>query len=165
MTASPTPLSVGVPGNQRVAWIPGTSSNPLSSAILGGGTTKDITFSLIGSGLTPSINENSISDSRFGATQVFNKPGNHTEELALEYIFGDTNDIAQPALTQGTSGFIVARVNLPNATAWAASQTVHVWTVLLGFQQVQPPAENALLTIKQSAYITAPTQYFATTAA
>ena len=157
MTASPTPKSTASTGNLRSWWVP-AGANPLSVAVLAGGTTKDVTFSFTGSGVTPNIDENKIPDSRFGSRQVFSKRGNFSEDLTLEYLFGDVGDIAQPTLTEGTSGFLVVRRAVANEVEAAAGQKVTVYAGDLGKQMQQPAAENALDTMKQNVYLTAPTQ-------
>lgn len=161
MTASPSTKSVATTGNIRVWFVPSTGA-PLSVAgLTSGGTAKDITSSLVAGGFSPAISENSIADNRLGVRQILNARGNFSEQLSLEYIHGDSGDVAQPALTEGTQGFLVYRPAKDNATDPTVGDKVNVYTVELGKQQFQPPAENALFTIKQEAYIKAPTQYLA----
>jgi len=153
VTASATPKSVASTGNLR-AWFVPAGSNPLSVAILGGGTVKDVTFSFTGSGYTPTINESSIPDSRLGQRQVLSKRGNFTEEVTVEYVYGDTNDVAQPALAEGTLGFLVVRRAVDNAVDPTIGQKVTVHSVECGKQMQQPPAENSIDTMKQNLFIT-----------
>lgn len=158
MTASPSTKSTTSTGNIRVWWVPGTTASGISVAALTAGTTKDVTTSFTGSGLTPTINENSIPDSRLGIRQILNKRGNFSEELAMEYVYGDTADVAQPAMTEGTVGQLVVRRGVDNAIEPTIAQKVTIYTGECGKQMQQPPAENSIDTIKQSLFLNAPTQ-------
>lgn len=162
MALEATPNSVSTVGNLRIVFLPSSVTNPLSVASITGGTSKDITYSLTPSGWTPDISENSISDGRLAQQQILNRPGNFSESLEIEYVYGDANDVAKTALAQGVAGYFVVREGVANATAWAAGQKVDVFTILAGKQRKNPPAENSLFTMKQGMYLTAVTQRDAT---
>lgn len=161
MTAEATPLSVASDGNLRVAFVP-SGSNPLSVAILAGATTKLLTYSLTPDGWNRTVTENTVDDPRLSLKQVFSRPGNSTEALEIQYVFGDTNDVAKVALVEATAGFFVDRRSVPNATDWATGQKVDVITFIAGKQRKNPPAANGIQTISQTCFITALTQYDAT---
>lgn len=158
MTASATPKSVASTGNLRLWFVP-AGSNPLSVAILNGATSKDVTFSFTGSGYTPTINENSIPDGRLGQRQVLNKRGNFSEEVMVEYVFGDVNDVALPAMAAGQAGFLVVRRGIANEIDAVLGQKVFVHSVDCGMQQPQPPAENSIDTMKQQLFVNDVTKY------
>jgi hypothetical protein len=158
MAAEPTPLSVASDGNLRVAVVP-TGSNPLSVAILTGATTKLITYSLTPDGWNRAVTENTVDDPRLSLKQTFSRPGTSSETLELKYVYGDTNDVAKPALTEGLQVFLVDRRSVTNATEWTIGQKVDVLTVILGKQRKDAPAANGIQTITQTAFVVSATQY------
>jgi hypothetical protein len=157
MTLEATPLSVASDGNMRIAFVP-TGSNPLSVAILTGGTTKLITYSLTPDGWNRGVTENSIDDPRLSLKQTFSRPGTFTESLEITYVYGDAADVAKIALVEGTAGFFVERRSLPNATDWTIAQKVDVLQILCGKQRKNAPAANGIQTITQTIYLTGVTQ-------
>jgi hypothetical protein len=156
MTAAPTPGSVSTVGMFRIAFVP-KGSNPRSLAILNGATTKDITYSLTPGGWRPNTTENSIADGRFTQKQVLNRKGNFSQALETQYVYGAEDDIAYPVLVEDVEGYIVVRESEDNATDWAIGQDVDVFAIQCGKQRKDPPAENAVKTVTQGLYITAPT--------
>lgn len=157
MTASPTPGSVSTTGMFRVYFVPKTA-NPLSVAVLTGATAKDLTYSLAPGGWRPTTNENSIADGRFTQRQILNRKGNFSEALETQYVYGATDDIAYPTLVEDIEGFIVVREGVTNETDPATSQLVDVFAIKAGKQRKDAPAENAVKTITQGLYISAPTK-------
>jgi hypothetical protein len=151
MALEATPASVATDGNLRITFVD-DASNPLSVAALASG--DDITYSLTPSGFTHGITENNIDDPRLTLKQIFNRPGTSTETLALQYIWGDADDVAYSVLAEGTKGFLVVRYATPNATSYATGQKVDVLTVLAGKQRRDAPTANGLFTISQNLYIT-----------
>jgi hypothetical protein len=101
MALEATPASVATDGNLRITFVD-DASNPLSVAALNGG--DDITYSLTPSGFTHGITENNIDDPRLTLKQIFNRPGTSTETLALQYIWGDADDVAYSVLDRGHQG-------------------------------------------------------------
>lgn len=158
MALEATPLSVASDGNLRVGVVP-TGSNPLSVAILTGGTTKLITYSLTPDGWNRAVTENTVDDPRLSLKQTFSRPGTYSETLELKYVYGDTNDVAKPSLTEGLQVFLVDRRSVPNATEWTIGQKVDVITVILGKQRKDAPAANGIQTITQTAFVISSTQY------
>jgi hypothetical protein len=158
MTASPTPTSVAITGNRRIAFVPTSVVDPKVATALAGATVKDITYSLTPSGFRPAITENSISDGRMAQRQILNGRGNFSETLEVQYVYGSAADIAQAALAEGVLGYIVDRDSVDNALDWTAAQKVDIYTIEAGKQRKDPPAENALQTITQTLYIKATTQ-------
>jgi hypothetical protein len=158
MALEATPLSVASDGNLRVAVVP-SGANALSVAILTGGTTKLITYSLTPDGFNRGVTENTVDDPRLSLKQTFSRPGTSTETLELKYVFGDTNDVAKPALTEGLSVQIVDRRSIDNAVDWTIGQKVDVLTVILGKQRKDAPAANGIQTITQTAFVISATKY------
>jgi hypothetical protein len=158
MTASPTPPSVPLTGNRRLVFVPTSVSDPKVATGLAGATVKDITYSLTPTGWRPNITEASISDGRLSQRQILNQQGNFSEALEVQYVYGSATDVAKTALVEGTQGYIVDRDSIDNATDFVAAQKVDIYTIKCGKQRKDAPAENALQTITQTLYITAPTQ-------
>jgi hypothetical protein len=166
MALEATPASVASDGNLRIVFLPSSTTAPKSVANLSGGTAIPLTYSLTADGWSYAKNENTVADPRLTLKQTFDRPGTFTETLTLKYVYGDpTNDVARPALTEGTTGFIVARFAIPNATAWTVGQTVDVFTILCGAQRKDAPAANGLFTLSQTIYLTSVTQTDVTTVA
>lgn len=160
MALETTPPSVAIPGNLRILFLPSSITTPLSLASgINAVSAKDLTYSFTPGGWRPNTAENSIADGRLAQKQILNQPGNFSETLEVQYVYGTpTRDVANTVLLEGVAGFIVVREALPNAQAWAVGQPVDVWTILCGKQRKDPPAENALFTKTQGLYLTAPTQ-------
>lgn len=77
-----------------------------------------------------------------------------------------TGDTTFTTLTvQGTTGFIVVRRYIDQATAWAASQLVEVYPIATGFYQPQDPAANEVAKYVIPVKITSTAALTATTAA
>jgi hypothetical protein len=159
MTLEATPPSVPITGNLRILFVPASVTDPLSLATgVGAAAAKDLTFSLTPTGWRPAVSENSISDGRMAQKQILNQPGNFSETLEVQYVYGTPDrDVANTVLLEGVEGFIVVREAIANETAWAAEQIVDVYAIKCGKQRKDPPAENALFTKTQGLYLTAPT--------
>lgn len=153
MALEATPLSVGTDGNLLVAFVP-SGSNPLSVAILNGASTKAITYSLTPSGFNRATTQDTINDERLTLAQLLEQAGRVKETLEVEYVFGDTGDIAKVALVKDVAGFIVARYAVPNATAWTVAQKVDVIPIKCGIQAKSAPTANGVFTIKQKLFVT-----------
>lgn len=151
MAAEAVPLSVAWDDNLRITFVP-EGANPLSAAILSGGTAKDLTYSL--KTFNRTITQAMIDDPRLTLKQVLQKFGMITETVEVNYVFGDAGDVARVALAEGVKGFLVLRYSLPNATAWAAAQEVDVLTIECGKQRKDAPVANGVQTITQSLAIT-----------
>jgi len=155
MAEEAVPLSVAWDDNLRITFVP-SGANPLSAAILSGGTAKDLTYSL--KSFNRAITQAMIDDPRLTLKQVLQKFGKVSETLEVNYIFGDDDDVARTVLAEGVKGFLVLRYSLPNETAWAAAQEVDVLTIECGKQRKDAPVENGVQTITQGIAITGVSQ-------
>lgn len=147
-----TPLSVASDGNLLVLFVP--TGNPLSVANLTAGTTKAITYSMTPGGFNRSTTQEMVQDDRLTLVQYLQNLGRVKETLDVDYVFGDAGDVASAAMTQGTSGWIVARYAVPNATGLAISQKVDAIPIKCGIQQKSAPTANGVFTKKQMLAIT-----------
>jgi hypothetical protein len=148
MAAEAVPQSVNWDDNLRITWT-AEAEDPKSAADLIAGV--DLTYSL--KTLTRTINEARIEDPRLTLKQILERPGKVTEQVEVQYVFGDVADVAAATLVQGTKGHLTLRYSIPNATAWAAAQIVDVITVECGKQRKDSPVENGVQTITQTLFV------------
>jgi hypothetical protein len=148
MAAEAVPQSVNWDDNLRITWT-AEAEDPKSAADLIAGV--DLTYSL--KSLTRTINEARIEDPRLTLKQILERPGKVTEQVEVQYVFGDAGDVAAATLVQGTKGHLTLRYSTPNATAWAAAQIVDVITVECGKQRKDSPVENGVQTITQTLFV------------
>jgi hypothetical protein len=157
MALDPIPSSFQSDGQWTITYVP-SGSNPLSAAILNGGTAKDVTYNFTGDGFTYAVSQAEVPDNRLTLVQSLTRPGKTSETLSIKYV--DSTDVASLAVlfTPGLAGFLVIRRGVTNGTAYAAAQIVDVLTFVLGVQAPDAPTENGLDTITQGVYLTAATQ-------
>lgn len=153
MAAETVPASVNTDGNFTLWWIPGTTGNPLSKAVIEAGTSKLITYSLTGDGWSHGTDETVFEDPRLTLAQVLQDLGRVTDTLELKYVFGDAGDVAKAALTPGTRGWFVARYAKPNDTTVTVGDKLDVLPVKLGVQRKVAPTANGVFTIIQKAVL------------
>jgi len=156
-TPSPVPTSSASDGRWKIAYVPSGSAK--SVAILAGGTTKDLTYSFTDGGFKPAATQAAVEDKRLTLVQNLTQPGKVTPSLDVQYV--DSTDAASAAavLLAGTSGFIVVRRGIDNATDWTIGQKVDIYTIVAGVAIPDAPVENGRDTISQGIYLTAPVQY------
>jgi hypothetical protein len=148
MAAEAVPQSVNWDDNLRITWT-AEAEDPKSAADLVAGV--DLTYSL--KSLTRTINEARIEDPRLTLKQILERPGKVTEQVEVQYVFGDDGDVAAATLVQGTKGHLTLRYSIPNATEWTAAQVVDVITVECGKQRKDSPVENGVQTITQTLFV------------
>jgi hypothetical protein len=148
MALESVPGSVAWDGNLRITFT-AEADDPRSAADLTAG--EDLTYSL--KTLARTINEARIEDPRLTLKQILEKAGKVTEQVEVQYVFGDAGDVAASVLTRGTKGHLTLRYSLPNETAWAAAQIVDVITIECGKQRKDSPVENGVQTITQTLFV------------
>lgn len=153
MAADPVPASNPSTGFWKVIYIP--SGNPLSVAILTGGTAKPLTYGFTPDGFNWSITEESVPDPRLTLAVVLSQPGSSTDSLEVKYVDSTDATSAAMILTQGVSGFLNVRRGIANATIPTIGQTADTLQFTAGRQRPDPPVANGLDTISQTLYITA----------
>lgn len=153
MTQETTPGSVQTLDNLRISFVP-TGSNALSVAILSGGTSKLLTYSLTPDGFSFPLAETEIEDARLTNKLTGSKMGKtKVGPIGLRYVFGTGSDVARAALTVGTAGSLVIRDSLPNATDYAIGQKVDKLTFVAGAQRKTYSGD--LQIIEQTLYVDA----------
>lgn len=157
MALDPIPTSFQSDGMHTITYVP-AASNPLSAAILNGGTAKDVTYGLTADGFTYAVTQATVEDKRYTLQQDLSAPGKTTETLVLK--MPDTTDAGSPAVlfTEGLRGYLVIRRQVANGTAYAAAQVVDVLDVVFGKQSPDAPTENGLDTMTQTTFFKSATQ-------
>lgn len=149
-----TPPSVAAEDNVRIKFldtIAASTGIPTPTEFNAG---TDITYSLTPDGWTPSQDQATIVDDRLTLAQALERPGKKTKGLTLKYVYGTATDVAAAELVEGTTGFLVVRVGVPNESAGAAAQKVTVWPILAGEQMEDAPPTNGVLTMSQKCFVT-----------
>lgn len=153
MTAETVPGSIRSTDRLRIAFVP-EGSNPLSVAILNGGTVKDLTYSFTPDGWQFPITETEAEDKRLALGQVGSRPGtSKVGPITVKYVHGDAADVAVTVLVPAVKGTLVYRDTLPNSTAWTAAQKVDTIVIEAGIQRKDGPTENGVQTKQQTLYV------------
>jgi hypothetical protein len=153
MATENIPLSVNTDGNLTVWWVPNIASDPTSAAVVNAGTSKVITYSLTGDGWNHTTDEAIIEDDRLALKQALQELGIVTDTVELKYVFGDAADVAYPALTAGSTGWLVVRYAVANSTTLVVGDKIDCIPVKLGVQRKTAPAKNSVFTIQQKAVV------------
>lgn len=150
------PAAVAADGNIRVAFCTTLTTSAPTAAQCTSGT--DLSFYLTPDGLTPSLDQQQISDDRLADTQTFEAPGRYTLSLGeLKFVINPTSapdNAAITALTNGATGFLVIRYGISANTAFAAAQKVDFWPITVGITLKQPPEANSVLKAVTKVFVT-----------
>lgn len=157
MALDPIPTSFQSDGFWTITYVP-AGSNPLSAAILNGGTAYDVTYGLTSDGFAYAVSQASVPDKRLTLQQDLSAPGKTTETLTLKY--PDTTDAGSPAVlfTENLRGFLVVRRGIANGTAYAVAQKIDVLDVVFGKPVPDAPTENGIDVITQGTFFKSATQ-------
>jgi hypothetical protein len=85
--------------------------------------------------------DNSALNSTFDTKTIGRDSFSGTKLIFKKQSSGDT---AYSTLTRGTTGYIVVRRDIDNATAWASTQAVEVYPVIFGQRRRLAPAANTV---------------------
>lgn len=143
------PAGTAADGNGLVVWVATLADpNAPTSTELNGGV--KVTYSLVGDGFRHTATENRIEVSRYTLKQILSLPGTRTDELELQYVTGSPADTT---LVPGTNGYLVERLGVANATAFATGQKVDVFPVTCGIKRKVAPTPNSELAKAQTMHI------------
>lgn len=156
MALEPVPASSASDGRWRITYVP-VGGNALSVAILNGGTSKPITYSLTPDGYNHAISQAEATDPRLTLIQNLNRPGKVTETLEIKYVASADANSADTLFVAGLEGQLNVRRGVDNATVATVGQKADVVTFQAGVKRPDPPTENGVDTVSQTLYITAPT--------
>lgn len=126
------------------------------------GTVVDLSCYLTAEGFSPSVTENTSEDTRLCTKQIFQNPGDYTEELEISFVFNNLDedeDEARINLTAGVSKFIVARYGIDPEDAISVNDIVDVFSFRAGKQRKNTPGRNSVHTITQKLFLNAVTRH------
>jgi len=154
------PVSNLADGMLKVLHVPAIA-NPASPTVaeLTAGTVLDVSCYLTADGYTPGGDEATVTDDRLCSVQTFQRPGRHTDTLALRYVYraqdaAGTDNKAFHTLKHLVTGYIVTRWGQDFEDAIAATDVVDVMPVQYGKQMKQAPEANSVLKISQTVFVT-----------
>lgn len=156
MVLETVPQGIVSDGNGLVLFVP-TIANPAAPTVaeLTAGTVKKLTYSITGDGYTHTVTIGTVTANRLTLKQVLQYDGTVTDELSIKYVYTNTaGDVVRLALPEGTTGFIVERWAVPNATNIAAAQLVDVLPISASIPLKDAPATNTELTRTQRLNVT-----------
>lgn len=154
MSSNDVPAGNPADGRAAVLSVPVIAGDAgLTVAEATAGTSKDLTYSLVGDGFRHETTEDVIQSERYTLKQLLEEPGGVTDTLELQYV---ADSPAQTALPEGTTGFIVHRVGVAKETPFAAGQKVDVIPFKAGIQRKVPPTRNTHLQRVQKLFVTGP---------
>ncbi|QTF70612.1 hypothetical protein [Arthrobacter woluwensis] len=161
----PDILSTPADGNSLTLFVP-TLADPTKPKLteLSAGTAVDLSCYLTGDGFTPSLDEQTIEDTRMCSTQDYEVPGRSKNGLTVKYIDNSnspnatTMNKAVDTLLKGTTGFLVTRFGKPYTTALAVGDKVTVRPITAMTQNELPPEANSVFKVEQKLAITGPVQ-------
>lgn len=154
MALEPVPAGQVPDGYGRVwfvATIAGTDGPTVAE--INAGTSKELTYSLVADGWRHETTENVVTVDRYTLRDILENPGTIQDTLELQYASGTTADTN---LVEGTTGFLVHRLGIANATAPAAAQKVDVIPIKCGVQRKVAPTRNTELAKVQKMFVTGP---------
>lgn len=150
------PVAVAADGNIRVAWCTTlTTTAPTAVQCTAG---VDLSFYLTPDGLKPGVDQQEATDERLADAQTFVAPGRFKITMdKLRYVFNPitpAENLAETALTNGATGFLVVRFGLPAATAFAAAQKIDFYPLTIGAPLHLPPEANSVLHAEVGVFVT-----------
>lgn len=170
-----TPDGVQAEGNVKVVFIPTlVSTTTPSAAALNGVTAVDLSGYIKGGTFSPTAEQSTGDDRRLASRESYQVLGRVTRGFDdVQYVYDPQNTTptenkAYTTLTEGVTGYIVARWGIAATTDFATGQKVDVIPVEMGAQRKVGPAENdefARLVIQQKWGVTGPASVDAVVAA
>lgn len=155
------PGSVASDGNLVVLFVPKDGvANKLAPTVteLSAATVKDITYALTASGWNPTRSQDTVTDDRLTAPDVYEQPGRSTNQLSVQYVAGAADDTASTTLEQGTEGSFYVRYAVPYETDFAEDDEWEVWPVVMGVPAWDAPTANGKWTKTQKPFVTGPVE-------
>lgn len=134
------PPAVDQTGNLTLWWVPAIANpDAPTAAEIGAAGAFRFTYSLTPEGWTPSAPQDKNDDPRLTSAQRKQAFGIVNPEIGdLAYVDSSDADSFAVKAAALTSGFIVERRGVPNATLIAAAQKVRVWKSTLGKEAPGP---------------------------
>lgn len=144
-------------GKTKVTWVPAIASiaAPKAATELSAGTAVDLQSYITPDGLNLGMSEGAIDASVLASTSEYEAPGRYKITLDFTCQRDDVavNDKAWTTLVRGAQGFIVIRRGPTESVAYTLADLVEVYTVTVGYAQMQKPAKNSLATFNVHLYV------------
>jgi hypothetical protein len=150
MALDTVPASSQSDGRHKIAYVATLATNSVVTIKAG----KALTYSFTPDGFNWSITQAEVTDSRYTLVQDLTRPGKKKETLEVKYVASADANGAQTVLVEGTTGKLVVRRGVDNATDWTVADKVDIITFVAGAQRPDAPVENGVDTISQTLFIT-----------
>lgn len=154
-----------VDGNTRVAYVPTISNiaSPTTTELNAGILLQSVMTpdGLVGFEPDTADVDNSALNSTFDTKTIGRDSFSGTKLIFKKQATGDTT---YTTLTRNTTGYIVVRRDIDNATAWASSQAVEVYPVIFGQRRRLAPTANTVTKWESAVKITSTPNLAATVA-
>jgi len=124
-------------------------------AELTAGTVKKLTYSITGDGYKHTTTINKVKTYRLTLKQEIQYDGTEVDDLTITYAYTNTaGDVIRTALPVNTTGWIVERWAIDNATAIAAAQIIDVIPIKASLPLKDAPVRDQELTRTQVLNVT-----------
>lgn len=150
-------LSIGTEGNLLVMAAPastltaGKTLKDITLAQLNAAAFVDVTYDLTaGSGWAEATSQEDITDDRLTATQTFARGGKESNTLTVQYVYGDTTNVADPLLVKGQKYIFAVRWATDHDADITSSSKFDFWLVEAGVEQRDQAAANSVFTKTQA---------------
>lgn len=148
-------------GSEKVIIVPAIAdtSKPTVAELTAAGVV-DISCYLTADGFTPSMSEETISDSRKCSRQEFEQPGRSKHGLEVKYIDNTnapnalTDNKAKDTLIPGSTAFVVTRRGKDFDLPIVAADLVSIYPIKPGQYSELPGEANSVLKIGQKLFVT-----------
>lgn len=154
-------IPAGVPsmGTRRVIFIPGTVGDIDAITVTEASGADNIScYILRSNGLTKTLTQNKITDSRYCSAQDFQRFGSKQKEMSLAYSFNlnsEEDDEARLSLVEGTEGILVEFFQVDeDADSFTEGDWYQATPVQMGEQNIPPVEDNAIDRIEQQVAVT-----------
>lgn len=132
-------------------------ANPAAPTVaeLTAGTVKSFTYSITHDGFKHTTTINKVKTNRLTLKQEIQYDGTEVDDLALTYAYTNTNtDVIRVALPVNTTGWLVTRWGIDNATAIAAAQIIDVIPFKASLPLKDAPVKDSEITRTQVLNVT-----------
>lgn len=134
-------------GFVKVTWVPTIAdiSNPTVAELTGGGAV-DLQWYITKDGLDLKPDTAAVDNTALASTEETSDAGmsSYTNAITFKRKANTVDDIAYNTLTDRAVGNLVVRRNLPESTAYAATQEVEVYPSRCGRPEIMAPEKNAV---------------------
>jgi hypothetical protein len=127
----------------------------------------DLECFITADGLNLSADEGTVDNAVLCDTEDYELPGRSkwNLELTMQRHLDVADDKPYQSIKRGSNGFVVIRYGLPYTTAYAAGQSVMVFTVTAGAQRPLPIEREAVVRYMQKMFVSGPSDDDAAVAA